>query len=120
MRSGRWTTKRGPASATGAFILAHRYARCRLAGLPIRPTSYVGIVQSLLASCRLQGTDPYVYLVEVPQRIDTHPAFDVHLLTPAYGSSTSLPILCGLILIGFVNNAEELPLTELDTNHHNH
>ena len=82
MRSGRWTTKRGPASATGAFILAHRYGRCRLAGLPIRPTSYVGIVQSLLASCRLQGTDPYVYLVEVPQRIDTHPAFDVHLLTP--------------------------------------
>jgi transposase len=43
---------------------------------------YVGIVQSLLASCRLQGVDPYVYLVDVLQRIDTHPAFDVHLLTP--------------------------------------
>jgi hypothetical protein len=44
---------------------------------------YVGIVQSLLASCRLQGVDPYVYLVNVLQRIDTHPAFfDVHLLTP--------------------------------------
>lgn len=42
----------------------------------------VGIVQSLLASCRLQGVDPYVYLVDVLQRIDTHPAFDVHLLTP--------------------------------------
>jgi hypothetical protein len=43
---------------------------------------YVGIVHSLLASCRLQGIDPYVYLVDVLQRIDTHPAFDVHLLTP--------------------------------------
>jgi transposase len=43
---------------------------------------YVGILQSLLASCRLQGVDPYVYLVDVLQRIDTHPAFDVHLLTP--------------------------------------
>jgi transposase len=43
---------------------------------------YVGIVQSLIASCRLQGVDPYVYLVDILQRIDTHPAFDVHLLTP--------------------------------------
>lgn len=43
---------------------------------------YLGILQSLLASCRLQGVDPYGYLVDVLQRIDTHPAFDVHLLTP--------------------------------------
>ena len=43
---------------------------------------YVGIVQSLLASCRLQGVDPYGDLVDVRQRIDTPPAFDVHLLTP--------------------------------------
>ncbi|HKA53428.1 MAG TPA: IS66 family transposase [Candidatus Binatia bacterium] len=43
---------------------------------------YVGIVQSLIASCRLQGVDPYVYFVDVLQRIDTHPAFDIHLLTP--------------------------------------
>jgi hypothetical protein len=43
---------------------------------------YVGIVQSLIASCRLQGVDPYVYLVDVLQRIDTHTAFEVHLLTP--------------------------------------
>ena len=32
----------------------------------------VGIVQSLIASCRLQGVDPYVYLVDVLQR-DRHP-----------------------------------------------
>jgi len=43
---------------------------------------YVGLVQSLIASCRLQGVDPYVSLVDVLQRIDTHPAFEVHLLTP--------------------------------------
>jgi transposase len=43
---------------------------------------YVGIVQSLIVSCRLQGVDSYVSLVAMLQRIDTHPAFDVHLLTP--------------------------------------
>src|SRR4029434_9122695 len=43
---------------------------------------YAGVVYSLIASCRLQGVDPYVYLGDVLQRIDTHPAFDVHLLTP--------------------------------------
>jgi transposase len=42
----------------------------------------VGILQSLLASCRLQHVNPYVYLVDVLQRVDTHPALEVHLLTP--------------------------------------
>ena len=43
---------------------------------------YVGIIQSLLATCRLQGVDPYTYLVDVLQRIERHPAREVHLLTP--------------------------------------
>lgn len=43
---------------------------------------YVGIIQSLLATCRLQGVDPYTYLVDVLQRIESHPAREVHLLTP--------------------------------------
>lgn len=43
---------------------------------------YVGKIQSLLQTCRLQGVDPYTWLVDVLQRVDTHPAFDVHLLTP--------------------------------------
>jgi hypothetical protein len=30
----------------------------------------------------VQGVDPYTYLVDVLQRIDTHPAKDVALLTP--------------------------------------
>lgn len=43
---------------------------------------YVGIFQSLLAPCRLQGVDPYIYLVDVLQRVDSHPANDVATLTP--------------------------------------
>jgi transposase len=43
---------------------------------------YVGIIQSLLSTCRVQGIDPYTYLVDVLQRIDTHPAREVELLTP--------------------------------------
>jgi len=42
----------------------------------------IGILQSLIASCRLQEVDCYTYLVDVLQRIDSHPACDVHLLTP--------------------------------------
>jgi transposase len=42
----------------------------------------VGIFQSLLSTCRMQGIDPYVYLVDVLQRVDTHPASGVDLLTP--------------------------------------
>lgn len=41
----------------------------------------VGRAQSLLSTCRLQGIEPYTYLVDVLQRIDSHPALDVHLLT---------------------------------------
>ncbi len=43
---------------------------------------YAGIIQSLLSTCRIQGVNPYAYLVDVLQRIDTHPAKDVALLTP--------------------------------------
>jgi transposase len=43
---------------------------------------YVGIIQSLLSTCRVRGIDPYTYLVDVLQRIDAHPAKDVALLTP--------------------------------------
>jgi len=43
---------------------------------------YVGIAQSLIRTCRLQGVDPYTYLVDVLQRVATHPAAEVALLTP--------------------------------------
>lgn len=42
----------------------------------------VGIVQSLLATCRLQNVDPYVYLVDVLRRVDSHPFAEVSNLTP--------------------------------------
>ncbi len=43
---------------------------------------YVGIVQSLVRTCRLQGVDPYTYLVDVLQRVASHPASEVDKLTP--------------------------------------
>jgi transposase len=43
---------------------------------------HVGVVQSLIATCRLHEIPPYTYLVDVLQRIDTHPASRVHELTP--------------------------------------
>jgi len=49
---------------------------------------YVGILQSLLMTCQLQDIDPYTYLVDVLQRIDTHPAKDVALLTPRLWKET--------------------------------
>lgn len=42
----------------------------------------VGIIQSLLTTCRLQGVKPYTYLVDVLQRVALHPARDIEELTP--------------------------------------
>lgn len=42
----------------------------------------VGRMQSLLVTCKLQQVDPFDYLVDVLQRIDTNPMIDIHLLTP--------------------------------------
>ncbi len=43
---------------------------------------HVGIVQSLLTTCRLHEINPYDYLVDVLQRVGTHPAARVAELTP--------------------------------------
>jgi len=43
---------------------------------------YVGIIHSLLVTCRLHASNPYDYLVDVLQRVGQHPASEVHLLTP--------------------------------------
>jgi transposase len=42
----------------------------------------VGIMQSLIVTCRLHGIDPYEYLVDVLQRVGMHPADHVQELTP--------------------------------------
>jgi hypothetical protein len=43
---------------------------------------HVGIIQSLIVTCRLHEIDPYTYLVDVLQRIAIHPAARVAELTP--------------------------------------
>ncbi len=43
---------------------------------------HVGIIQSLIVTCRIHGIDPYTYLVDVLQRISEHPASRVAQLTP--------------------------------------
>ena len=42
----------------------------------------VGQIQSLITTCALHEIDPYVYLVDVLQRIETHPQARVDELTP--------------------------------------
>ena len=42
----------------------------------------VGIIQSLLVTCRLHAVDSYTYLVDVLQRISVHPAKQATELTP--------------------------------------
>jgi len=44
---------------------------------------YVGIFQSLIVTCRMNGVDPFTYLVDVLQRVSDHPKADVQQLTPA-------------------------------------
>ena len=42
----------------------------------------LGILQSLMVTCRMQGINPYTYLVDVLQRVSVHPASKVEELTP--------------------------------------
>lgn len=62
---------------------------------------YVGILQSLIVTCRLQNIDPYTYLVDVLQRIDQHPAANVAQLTPKHWKTL------------FANNPIRAPLDQL-------
>lgn len=43
---------------------------------------HVGIIQSLIVTCRLHDIHPYTYLVDVLQRVGQHPASRVAELTP--------------------------------------
>lgn len=43
---------------------------------------HVGIIQSLISTCKLHNINPYIYLVDVLQRVSEHPAKDVNELTP--------------------------------------
>ena len=48
----------------------------------------LGILQSLMVTCRLQGVNPYTYLVDVLQRVSLHPASKVEELTPRVWKET--------------------------------
>jgi len=43
---------------------------------------HLGIIQSLISTCKLHNINPYTYLVDVLQRISQHPASQVADLTP--------------------------------------
>ena len=43
---------------------------------------HVGVIQSLIVTCKLHAIDPYVYLVDVLQRIGQHPDSRIVELTP--------------------------------------
>jgi len=43
---------------------------------------HVGIIQSLITTCKLHNVNPYTYLVDVLQRVSEHPSKDVIELTP--------------------------------------
>ncbi len=43
---------------------------------------HIGVIQSLLVTCRLHDVNPYDYLVDVLQRVSLHPASQVEQLTP--------------------------------------
>lgn len=43
---------------------------------------HVGIIQSLITTCRLHDINPYVYLMDVLLRVNQHPASQVQDLTP--------------------------------------
>src|SRR5690554_947710 len=43
---------------------------------------HLGIIQSLISTCKLHDINPYTYLVDVLQRISQHPATEVANLTP--------------------------------------
>ena len=43
---------------------------------------HVGVVQSLITTCRLNDVDPYEYFVDVLQRVKNHPPLQMDELTP--------------------------------------
>ena len=43
---------------------------------------HVGVIQSLIVTCKLHDIDPYVYLVDVLQRVGQHPDSRISELTP--------------------------------------
>ena len=66
----------------GGRLLMEWVAGCSWNGWPDERGIRIGVIQSLLVTRRLQGVDPYAYLVDELQRISVHPASRVAELTP--------------------------------------
>ena len=49
------------------------------------------ILYSLIASCKLCGIDPFLYLRDVLERINTHPVSRIDELTPPQWKERFLP-----------------------------
>jgi transposase len=43
---------------------------------------HVGLIQSLISTCKLHDINPHTYLTDVLQRVGTHPASKIEELTP--------------------------------------
>jgi transposase len=45
---------------------------------------YAAIAFTLIESCKMNGVNPWEYIMDVLQRIDSHPARQIHLMTPKH------------------------------------
>ena len=76
---------------------------------------YAAIFYSLIRSCLLVGVNPTDYLVDVLQRIDTHPSGQTELLTPRLwkehfsGAPLRSPFHEVLIPKGYLSQADACP-----------
>lgn len=59
---------------------------------------HVGIIQSLISTCKLQGINPHTYLADVLQRVSIHPASQIEHLTPRLWQEhyASMPMVSAL------------------------
>jgi len=68
--------------ATGVGYGAFRWAKNYLFCWTQLRAEHVGIIQSLITTCRLHDINPYTHPVDVLQRVSIHPVSRVEQLTP--------------------------------------
>ena len=68
---------------------------------------HVGIIQSLISTCKLHKINPYTYLVDVLQRINEHPASKIEELTPRLWKERFAKNPMRSVIHPVVNNASE-------------
>jgi hypothetical protein len=68
---------------------------------------HVGIIQSLISTCKLHDINPYTYLTDVLLRVSNHPASQVAELTPRLWKAKFADNPLRSDLHRMVNNASE-------------